>query len=61
MNDLLISRLAACVYDLVESGALDELNDGDGCGYDEACALMGLDDFETEAVLKFIDDDLRIV
>lgn len=61
MNDLLISRLAACVYDLVESGALDELNDGDGVGYDEACVLMGLDDFETEAVLKFIDDDLRIV
>ena len=57
----MINRLAACVYDLVESGALDELNDGDGVGYDEACALMGLTPDETEAVLALIDADLAIV
>jgi hypothetical protein len=54
------NRLAEVVYALVESGALDELNDGEGVGYDEACDLLNLTADEKSAVLALIDEDLRL-
>lgn len=61
MNNTVIVRLADVVYALVESGACDELNDGDGIDYAEACAILNLTDEETNAVLDLIDEDMRIV
>jgi hypothetical protein len=55
---MLINRLAACVFELVENSY--EFTD-EGFSYAEACEMIGLDDFETEAVLKVIDEDLRQV
>jgi len=44
----------------IENVAWDELNDGDGIDYAEACAILNLTDEETNAVLDFIDGDMRI-
>lgn len=61
MNRAMIERLADVVFALVESGACDELNDGDGIDYAEACSILNLSDEETNAVLDLIDEDVRIV
>lgn len=52
-------RLASCVYDLVENGGVygTDLE----ISYEDACSAIGLDDFETEAVLAIIDEDIRLV
>ena len=55
------NRLAEVVYALVESGALDELNDGEGVGYDEACDLLNLTADEKSAVMALIDEDFRLI
>ena len=56
MNEIMIQRLASCVYDLVENSYPErELS------YLEACELIGLDDFETDRVLAILDEDLRLV
>lgn len=61
MTENVIARLAEVVYALVESGACDELNDGDGIDYAEACSILNLSAEETNAVLDLIDEDVRIV
>jgi hypothetical protein len=61
---MLINRLAACVFELVENSYEHEFSITEGetsLSYAEACEMIGLDDFETEAVLKVIDEDLRQV
>lgn len=57
----MIDRLTEIVYALVESGTLDELNDGEGVGYDEACEILNLTDAEKAGVLARIDEDFRVV
>lgn len=64
VDKFMANRLASAVYALVENSYGYELSvtEGEfGLSYAEACDLMGLDDFETEAVLKIIDEDLAIV
>ena len=58
VDKIMANRLASAVYALVENSY--EFTD-EGLSYAEACDLIGLDDFETEAVLALIDEDLRIV
>ena len=58
VDKFMANRLASAVYALV--GNSYEFTD-EGFSYAEACELIGLDDFETEAVLKLIDEDLAIV
>jgi hypothetical protein len=61
---MIVNRLAAAVYALVENSYEHEFSITEGefsLSYAEACELMGLDDFETEAVLAIIDEDLRNV
>lgn len=59
MTELMISRMASMVYDLVENcgvyGTDDEIT------YEDACDALGLDDFEKSAVIAMIDEDLRLV
>jgi hypothetical protein len=63
VDKFMANRLASAVYALVENSYAYDLSiaDGEPLSYAEACELMGLDDFETEAVLKLIDEDLAIV
>lgn len=64
VDKFMANRLASCVYALVENSYGYDLSvtEGEfGLSYAEACELLGLDDFETEAVLSLIDEDLRMV
>lgn len=61
MTSETINRLTEVVFALVESGTLDELNDGEGVGYEEACSILGLTAEETNAVLNLLDEEFRLV
>ena len=58
MNDVMITRMAAMVFDLVENGGV--YGNDDSISYDDVCDALGLDDFEKKAVLDLIDENLQL-
>jgi len=57
MNEMMFQRLASCVFDLVDNSLMR----GTDLSYEQACELIGLDDFEAERVLAIIDEDLALI